>query len=233
VKAGAAWYLHEFLAGCPLDWFVLYSSAAALLGAPGQANHAAANAFLDALAHARHGLGLPALSINWGPWAAHGAIVDDRLAFLEQRGWAPITAAQAFQALETFLANRTPQAAMFQLDFHAWQRYYPDAAHSRFLARLNGLPHSPAVKVRSRTAQETQSFLVEQAADVLRCPLTAIDPTRPLREFGLDSLRALELRNRIQAALGIHLPATIMWRYPVISALSRHIHELARQTQKP
>ncbi len=232
VKAGGAWHLHELFADWPLDWFVLYSSAAALIGAPGQANHAAANAFLDALAQARHGLGLPALSINWGPWAVHGAAAGERIAFLEQRGWAPIMAVQAFQALEKFLLSGVPQAAMFQLNFEAWQGYYPDSAHSGFLASLNRLPHSTAVKTRSRTPQETQSLLVAQAADVLHCPPKTIDPSRPLREFGLDSLRALELRNRIQTALGIHLPATIMWRYPAISSLSQHVHELAGQTQK-
>jgi myxalamid-type polyketide synthase MxaE and MxaD len=72
-------------------------------------------------------------------------------------------------------------------------------------------------------------LLVSEAAEVLRCRPEAIDPSRPLREFGLDSLRALELRNRVETALGVRIPATIMWRYPALTALAKHVHARAQE----
>lgn len=232
-KAGGAWNLHQLSKDDPLDWFVCYSSAGSLLGAPGQANHASANAFLDVLSGIRRAQGLPALTVNWGPWAVHGKAAGEISDALRRRGLVPLDAAEAFRALETMLQSNTTQAACMHLDFAAWSRHYPSAARSPFFAELAARDRTVAAPIagpRPRTALETERMLLQTAAGLLRCPPQSIDRKLPLREFGLDSLRALELRNRMEAVLGIRVPAIIMWRYPTVAALASHIHELASRS---
>jgi myxalamid-type polyketide synthase MxaE and MxaD len=228
-KAGGAWNLDRLSSDCPLDFFVCYSSAGALLGSPGQANHAAANAFLDVLAWHRRARGFPALTVNWGPWAGHGKAAGEVSEALTRRGLAPLDAEVAFGVLDTLLRSDATQAAVMNLDFTKWTQYYPNAACSTLFANA-GQPAcaAPVATPRpARTAPETERLLVETAAGLLGCTPESIDRKSPLREFGLDSLRALELRNRMETALGIRVPATIMWRYPTVATLAAHIHEMS------
>src|SRR6185295_10806230 len=108
-KAAGAWNLHGLTRADLIERFILFSSASGLLGAPGQANYAAANAYLDALAHHRHAQGLPALSINWGPWAEVGlaAAQANRGQRLATRGVQSMTPAQGLASLEMLLASKT------------------------------------------------------------------------------------------------------------------------------
>jgi NAD(P)-dependent dehydrogenase (short-subunit alcohol dehydrogenase family)/acyl carrier protein len=229
-KAGGAWNLHQLSLNCQLDWFVCYSSAGALLGAPGQANHAAANAFLDVLAWHRRARGLPALTINWGPWSSHGKAAGEVSEALTRRGLVPLDVEDGFRALDVLARSDATQAARMNLDFATWTKYYPNAAKSAFFADLKRtdsaapIPRTPRGKC---TLQETERMLVQAAAGLLSCDPDSIDRKSPLREYGLDSLRALELRNRMEGALGIRVPATVMWRYPTVAVLAAHIHEMA------
>ncbi len=135
-KAGGAWNLHNILADRDLDFFVLYSSAADLIGSPGQANHAAANSFLDALAHYRRSLHLPALSVNWGPWGEAGKAAGHTASMLRSRGLESLGSEEAFKALEHLLERGWAQTGVMKLDFEKWAEHYPAAGNYPYFSRL-------------------------------------------------------------------------------------------------
>jgi acyl carrier protein len=237
-KVAGAWHLHTLTQADPLNSFILFSSASGLLGAPGQANYAAANAFLDALAYHRRAQGRPALSLNWGPWAEAGlaaaqAIRGQRLA---TRGLASLATEAGLRALGRALAQDRPQVGVLSFDLRQWQRYYPQAAGLSYLSELAPAradqPPEPDVRERllalppgrqRRLLLET--LLVERMCQILRLDVSRFDRRKPLGDFGFDSLMALELRNVLEASLGVQLSATLIWRYPSLRALTDHLAE--------
>ncbi|MFH8367578.1 SDR family NAD(P)-dependent oxidoreductase [Streptomyces sp. NPDC018031] len=235
-KAVAAWHLHRATLDRELDFFVLYSSAAALLGSPGQGNYAAANAFLDGLALHRRAHGLPALSVDWGPWTGSGlAATPDRGGALADRGITGIDPADGIEALHRLLPTATAQAAVLPLD----RAKLRAAADSGMLppvltglmgprARPAGDGAAPAGGVRRELlavepGRRRRAVLVRhctaQVARVLGCDESQVDVTAPLAGLGFDSLMSLELRKRLEASLRVELPATVVWRFPTIDAL--------------
>ena len=146
-KVLGAWHLHELTRDLPLDLFVLFSSAAALLGSPGQGNYAAANAFLDALAHHRRWEKRPALSVNWGSWAEVGMAA--RLHETEGRRWAAagvgwIEPARGLQTLEQLIAEERAQAGVLPIDWPKFFERIPagsEPAWLREMAREAAQPH--------------------------------------------------------------------------------------------
>lgn len=243
-KAGGAAHLDALLPD--LDHFILFSSVAALLPQPGQAAYAAANAFLDALAHRRHTRGQPALSLNWGVWQGLGfadtAGGKQALAQLARQGLGGFDAADGLQALRHALSSGQAQLAVLPVDPAALQRAIesgglPPAAAARLrgLAAAPGAPTSdgdttsagwlakllgePEPQRRARLEER----LAQQAAGVLRLPAARLDHRTPLGSYGLSSLMALELRNVIEGELGLPLSATVLWNYPTISALAEHL----------
>ena len=240
-KVEGALNLHALVRGLHLDFFVLYSSAAGLLGSPGQGNYAAANAFLDALAHHRRRRGLPALSIDWGAFSEVGlaAAQDFRGVRLATRGMRSLTPQEGLTALARLLATDTPQAAVVPLDVRQWVEFYPAAAASSLLSRLLAEQPPLASTDESERALRQQldrstpasrrslvlDFVSSVAARVLRIPGGRLDVEAPLSTLGMDSLMGLELRNRIEAALGIRIPATLLWTYPTAAALAGYLAE--------
>jgi len=233
-KVDGALNLHLLTQGQPLDFFVLYSSAAALLGSPGQGPYAAANAFLDALAHRRRALGLPALSVNWGPFADVGLAAEGgRSSRLGERGVRALAAAEGEALLGRLLALGATQAAPVALDMRQWLDCNPQVAASTQLSELvrdMGPSRGGGALVASLREQgpgerrrSLERLLRQQAAAVLRTDLARVALDRPLQALGLDSLTSLELRNRIEAATGLTLPATVLWTHPTIAALARHL----------
>ncbi len=236
-KALGAWNLHALTLGRKLDLFVLFSSVASLLGSPGQANYAAGNAFLDALAHHRQAAGLPALSINWGPWAEVGqaAAQANRGERLALRGMRSMLPDEALAALERLLAQGAAQAAVVSLDLRQWREFYVMTAQSPLLSALAAEQGSSASRAsrdaRDRIAREPpdqrrallESHVREQVGLVLRLEPSRIDATRRLGTLGLDSLLGLEIRNRLEASLGLTLPATVVWSYPTVATLAAHL----------
>jgi acyl transferase domain-containing protein/acyl carrier protein len=231
-KVAGAWHLHTLTAGAPLDFFVLFSSATALLGSPGQANHVAANAFLDALAHHRRARGLPALSVNWGPWSDAGAAARRALAArAAMKGIGMIPPAQGLEALDRLLAADTAQAGVVPI---AWDQV-PAATLARpfFSAFARGAAPAAAAAPRTdfrlalrsappaeRTALARQCVAAHVAETLRLDPSTRIDPDEGLAGFGMDSLATMDLRNRLQSSLAIELPASLVFNHPTVASLA-------------
>jgi NADPH:quinone reductase-like Zn-dependent oxidoreductase/acyl carrier protein len=242
-KVFGAWNLHRATAGLNLDFFVLYSSVAAVLGTAGQANHVAANAFLDALAHWRRATGLPGISINWGAWGQIGAVADSELARrLSLRGLKTIAPAEGLRLLEAALDRDQAQIAAVAVDWATYLRQFHDHA-PHFFDRVTPAgpdpaatvaPSEPPTDLKARLASlpparrkgELQHMVAEQIAAALGLDgAKSLDPAQPLSELGVDSLLAVELRHRLSAGLGLerNLPATLLFDYPTVEALSEYI----------
>ena len=229
-KIDGAWNLHKLTAGLPLDFFVLFSSGGSLLGSPGDGSYAAANAFVDALAHYRRGLGLPALTINWGAWSevglgAESAKRGERMA---SRGAASMTPDQGVDLFGRVLNTNETQIGVMQLNFRHWQEFYPRAAQSPQFAALRSQASGPRVtdlRARLLASPVTERReLLESAVRTEICAVLRIAPERigsdtPLASLGFDSLLAVELRNRLENVMGTTLAVTLVWGFPTLGAL--------------
>ncbi|HEY3999339.1 MAG TPA: SDR family NAD(P)-dependent oxidoreductase, partial [Candidatus Xenobia bacterium] len=230
-KIMGAWHLHELTQDQPLDFFVMYSSATALLGSPGQATYSAANAFLDALAESRRRAGRPGLSVGWGPFSQVGMAAQahrgDRLG---QRGMESITPEQGLEALAWLLASPVAHCGVVPINIRHWMEFYPQTAGSSLLSRLKEESGRVAGGGEFRQKllalpEEERLALVEQTvrehvAKVMRLELATVEPQTPLASLGMDSLMGLELRNRLESGLGLKLPATLVWTQPTVSQVA-------------
>lgn len=244
-KALGALALHRVTRSLPLDCFVLYASAASLIGSPGQANYAAANAFLDGLARLRQSQGLPALSISWGAFAGVGlaAALDIRGGRLAQRGLGTLSVDVGHQILAHALASGVSTLGAVPMDLRQWTESYPTLAGWPLLSLLQAEPlgtdtpnRAPLrqVVLGSPPANQPRTLLAilqSQLATLLRVPPERIGPASNLIQLGLDSLIGLELRNRLEVGLGLRLSATLAWTYPQLDALAEFlVDELQRST---
>jgi NADPH:quinone reductase-like Zn-dependent oxidoreductase/acyl carrier protein len=240
-KVAGAWNLHVLCEGRPLDFFVLFSSAAALFGSPGQGNYAAANAFLDALAHHRQWAGRPALAVNWGSWSEVGMAAASRDVagrHWEELGMGWIDPPRGLRTLGRLLRSDAAQAAVLPVDWSKFFARVPVAAAPPFLAEMGSQTESGASvsgesseflsRLQEAEPGERQEVLLaeirRQVALVLgNDPSNLPDPYRPLHELGFDSLAAVELCNALGRSLGKHLPPTMLFDYSTLDALSTHL----------
>jgi NAD(P)-dependent dehydrogenase (short-subunit alcohol dehydrogenase family)/acyl carrier protein len=225
-KLGGGLALHRALGDRPLDFFVLFSSLGSLLGHPGQGAYAAANAFLDALAHARRAQGRPAVSVNWAVWDGVGlaATPGGRRAgaTLADAGIRPIATAEALDALWRVTAAGEPQLAVGDL--------LGARGAAPVLARPAQAPAARDVREALAAAEPgavrravMRRHLQEQVGQVLRVAPDEVAVSRPLKSLGLDSIAALELRSRLEASLGLALPAALAWHHPTLADLGVHL----------
>ncbi|MEV7779267.1 type I polyketide synthase [Kitasatospora sp. NPDC088351] len=239
-KVDAAWYLHELTADLELDAFVLFSSLAGTVGTAGQANYAAANTYLDALAHHRQALGLPGTSLAWGLWAEGsgmtGHLTDADLARMSRGGIAPIGSEQGLALFDAALATRRPVLVPALLDYTGLRAQSEDGTLPGLFHGLVRPARRAAVgeqaggnSLRERLAflalQDQERALLELVRGVVASVLGHTDADqvasdRAFNELGFDSLKAVELRNRLNAAAGLKLPATLVFDYPSTAELA-------------
>jgi acyl transferase domain-containing protein/NADPH:quinone reductase-like Zn-dependent oxidoreductase/acyl carrier protein/SAM-dependent methyltransferase len=232
-KIWGAIHLDELTREDDLDFFVLYASGAGLLGSPGQGNYAAANSFLDALAERRRAERLPALSVDWGAFSEVGLAArnDNRGTRLATLGMRSLTPKEGISVLERLLNMDNAQIGVIPINGRQWVESHPTVASSRMLSRLiagSRLESKGNQRLLERLAASEPELRVnlitetirELASRVLRIPEAKLDVLAPLTGLGMDSLMGLELRNRIEDLLGVKVPATLLWTYPTVSALS-------------
>jgi acyl transferase domain-containing protein/acyl carrier protein len=244
-KLAGAWNLHELSAGLDLDLFVLYGSAASVLASPAQANYVAANAALDALAHYRRSLGLPALTLSWGAFAELGlaAAQDIRGGRLASRGLIALRPDEGTQLLARLLDGAAAHVVPCPIDIREWVEYDPQAASWPYLRELLAASTSSVGEVggelverlRGATPARARKLLrdriLAELARVVRCEPGSLDPEQPFADLGVDSLMGIELRNRVRVATGVELPATAIWTHPDPVSLAQHLFELMFEHQ--
>ncbi|SDI56604.1 polyene macrolide polyketide synthase/pimaricinolide synthase PimS1, partial [Sinosporangium album] len=242
-KADAAWHLHQATKDLDISAFILFSSAAGTLGNAGQANYAAANAFLDALARHRRARGLPGVSLAWGPWAQTSGMADGDAERMARAGMPPITPEQGLALFDTAVAGAHPDVVPARLDFAALR------TRGEVPPLLRGLVRMPPRRTAAADAdltrrlaglgrEEQREMLLEavrgQVAAVLGHAAPAdVDPGLAFQHLGFDSLTAVELRNRLTALTGVRLPATLVFDYPTTAELSAHLYGRLGLTPAP
>ncbi|MBW5482693.1 SDR family NAD(P)-dependent oxidoreductase, partial [Streptomyces bambusae] len=256
-KVDAAWNLHELTRGLDLGRFVLYSSAAGVTGNSGQANYAAANTYLDALAHHRRAQGLPATSLAWGMWHTisdlTAALDDTDLARFNRGGVTPLTAEQGLALFDAAVEQDEALAVPVRLDPDALRDSAGGAALPALYRALVRTPVRRAAGTAAGTAEPDGSALTRKLAgltaerchevllDVVRTNVAAVlghsspaavETDRAFKELGFDSLTAVELRNRLGAVTGLRLPATLVFDHPTPAELADHLRaELAPEAE--
>ncbi|MDL2082175.1 SDR family NAD(P)-dependent oxidoreductase, partial [Streptomyces sp. GXMU-J15] len=242
-KAAAAQHLHELTAGHDLAAFVLFSSLSGTVGTLGQAAYAAANASLDALAARRRAAGLPATSVAWGPWAGAG-MAKERIveSGVRRAGLVPMEPSRAVAALRRAVLGGTDAAGAVAVVDVEWERFAagfttgrPSPLLADFVAPASGAEGERpagagdlAARLAALPARDRERAMVDVVREHVAAALghssaQRVDPERPFKELGFDSLTAVDLRNRLIARTGLRLPATLVFDYPSTSSLARHL----------
>ncbi|MFD4509083.1 type I polyketide synthase [Streptomyces sp. NPDC058457] len=248
VKALGAHHLDELTRDLDLSAFVLFSSATAVLGAPGQANYAPGNAYLDALAGRRRAAGLPATSIAWGLWAGDGIAGDGAARTVERHGLLPMAPELAVDALRQALDRDENQLVVCRADWAALaalrphpllealtgataaDRAAPDPDH-----QPNGLRQELAKAANEHDRRRLLlRFVWTQVAEVQGGrSADTVDVHRGFKEQGFDSLTTVELRNRLNRRTGLTLPTTVVFDHPTPQALADLLHERLAPADAP
>ncbi|QUR66897.1 SDR family NAD(P)-dependent oxidoreductase [Mycobacterium spongiae] len=239
-KVTGNWRLHEATTHLDLDWWLTFSSVASLIGSPGQGAYAAANSWVDALVSHRRSHGLPAIGINWGPWAEVG-----RAQFLADLGVTMLTTEQGLSALQAVLTADRAHTGVFTLDARQYFQSFPALAASSLFATLrdtttNGdwgawvptpiTPPESAFRKSLRTCQpERRRNLLFDHVNALATTVMALPPTKPLDpwtgffQLGMDSLMSLALARALSESLGEFLPPSAVFDYPTVDALTDYL----------
>jgi len=240
-KAYGAWLLHEGTRSMELDCFVMFSSVSSIFGNSAQGNYAAANAFLDSLAHHRRAIGLPALVTNWGALGGEGYVArNERVAeYLARQGTTPLSPGEVVFLLESFLNAGVTQAMSLRVDWSKWRQSFRGSQESPLLEHIfaagvegpetSGAKSDWRLKIES-AAPEDRSGIIGQAVrdvvgSVLRVKPEGLRADQPLTDLGLDSLMAVEIENSIESAIGVALPPASLMRARTIGQIATLIAE--------
>ncbi len=232
-KVQGAWHLHHFTQNQDLDFFVLFSSATALLGNIGQSNYAAANAFLDALAHYRQTQGLTGLSLNWGAWSQVGVFAQRQLdEQAKMRGISTIAPTEGLKILEQLLAQTSAQVAVMPMN---WTQF-GETSTSVSPLFANFLATSGEKIAQSEFRQQLEQAYPRERRELLQAHICSVlaevlgwPPDEPINiqtgffELGMDSLTSLDLRNRLQTSLECGLPSSLAFKYPTVVLLADYL----------
>jgi len=235
-KVFGTWVVHRVTAGMPLDFFVNFSSGATLLGSPLLGSYAAANAFLDAIAHFRHSLGQTTLTANWGFWDEVGMVNRSQKEI--GRGFAPrgmqsFSPEQGLRALEELLLAGVTQSAVMPVNWQQWCKFHPTAGQSPLLRNVLRRQEDAgdAEGTKTKPGEDRDRILAAAPADrlsllekhlcgqlgrVLRIPADELDTTQPLINLGIDSLMAVEFRNHVELQLQASIPVAQLLQGPTI-----------------
>ncbi len=240
-KAMGAWLLHNKTQSLNLDHFVMFSSVSSTFGNPAQGNYAAANAFLDALAHHRHAMGLPALAINWGALGGEGYVArNERVAeYLARQGTIPLEPKEVTSLLESFLSSGTAQALALRADWSKWRSSFRGSQENPLMERLfadggegqsaTGTKSDWRLKIESAPEDKRTDIIVLAVLDVvgsvLRVKPENLRPDQPLTDLGLDSLMAVEIETSLESSLGVALPPASLMRARTIAQIAALIAE--------
>ncbi|WP_175962956.1 non-ribosomal peptide synthetase/type I polyketide synthase [Burkholderia pyrrocinia] len=235
-KVAGAWLLHQQSEHFPLDFFILFSSIASAWGSREQAHYSAANRFLDALAHHRRSRGLPALSVNWGPWAQGGMTFPEAEALLRRVGIRSLAADRALDVLDHLPA--VPQVAVVDIDLALFQGSYEARGPKPFLDRVRvggSPPGAPAMPALSGSSPRERKRLLADSIDravaqVLGYGAGTLDRDLGFFEMGMDSLMALDVRTHLEKALGIPLSVALLFDHPTVNALADFLAEQSSGT---
>lgn len=238
-KATGALNLDSAIANLPLDFFVCFSSVASVLGAQGQANYAAANAFVDALMQQRRARGYHGLSVNWGPWAGTGmaARLDPVLRRrVTEQGYDFLAPDLGIEALERLLSADVTQACVVSMNWTQHVRSLVNRVTPPLLSRLlpqqwnrggeteQKLRHEIAAATAPERVRLVSDYLSRNLIEVLGiCETHPIDPQQGFSELGLDSLMSIELKNRVSRDLEMPLSATAIFEYPTLHSMAEFL----------
>jgi len=248
-KVDGSWNLHQLTEKRELDFFVLFSSTASILGPKGQSNYAAANAFMDALAHRRQVQGLPALSINWGPWGEVGmaASLDGRGQHrITDQGMGFISPENGMEAFGQLLEKDTAQVAVLPMDWDKYVQYYPTLTGQPYLSHLVTNGRRPVDSESKQSVveeialatdplerqQQIETKLRELAAKILRLPVPKVEVQQPLSDQGLDSLMTTEFFAHIEKVYGQALPLATLIEAPTIKQLASLLASVLKREVK-
>ena len=251
-KAQGAWLLHEATRKMELDCFVMFSSVSSIFGNPAQGNYSAANAFIDALAHHRQALGLPALAVNWGVLGGAGYVArNERVAdFLARQGTMEISSGEATALLESFLQAGSAQTMAIRVDWAKWRQFFRGMQENPFLERIfatiesqdsTGATSDWRGRIDAAAPVEKQAIICqavrEAVGSVLRVKPDSLRDDQPLTDLGLDSLMGVEIETSLEAAVGVALPPTSLMRARTIgqiaSLIAGHLGGAATVSAEP
>jgi acyl carrier protein len=237
-KVNGGWLLHKLTADMPLDFFVLFSSFSSILSSPRLGHYAAANSFLDALAHYRRSQGLPALSINWGAWGDIGMatrfIASGRQALEGLRGF---STTEALEILGNLMRQDRAQVGVMRIDWDMWRSLYPSFTRSPMLSCITDALASPDFMQAKTSAirdlisgsqphdRKTilEDYLRDLVAKSLRMSAAKISTQQPLNNLGIDSLTAIEVKRRVESDLGVIVPVVSLLQGPSIAQLAQQL----------
>ncbi|WP_327095841.1 type I polyketide synthase [Nocardia vinacea] len=247
-KAAAAWHLHDLTRDRDLSAFVLFSSVAATIGTAGQGNYAAANAFLDALAHRRRAEGLSATSLAWGPWNSAagmtGGLDRSAVARWERLGLHPLANDEGLRLFDAATARAAAHAAAIGFDPAELRREARDGAVPAvlrgFLPRTTDRPAAASSSLGTRLSRVPEARRAEVVLDLVREHAAAvlghgsaedISPGERFDALGFDSLGGVEFRNRLSKATGVQLPSTLVFDHPTAAAVATLLHSKIEGTE--